>query len=766
MYWRLTLDCPYVWPTEAAYLASYHCTDFLRQGEVVPSIYQDPITHLVMIRPNYDTSGAASDTLPVTAYTYQADYWRGSYDSHGRFTLSPIKKAGVDPTLIEKFIKIAIYKIVGSIPEQDTVLWAVHTTQTLKADEGWIFSWIPISDEYQRKEDWVYLQWDNIGIHIGQAGRCRVLLYDRSDMTKIPVLVEEFSYGRPEDLVEHGMISFIPVPGVGLLFHTKQIAPGAPAHAARAELWTTKGHLIRLPTTYDADGTPHITQESTVHIALNPWAMARIGVGRVTYDTSGIFVDQPRELGMPAPTQSITVLPAGILPPGTNIVGAANNPDGTPYEPGSTRYRAQLTLTSTNNWLTPFVTGYTVSKPSVVTSRNTTPIVLSNVSSDGTADRLLHLEWSQDERDRFEGRAVTLLQTAGARRIAERADTVFKLEQSADNASWTTLFGGIARKPTIKPIGGAGPWTYIAEWTLQDIWSRFDEVRVLWAPRQDNMKVGDAINQILSVVGFQAISPVPDAVNAVVLPKITAPDLPWQFAPREGDSLEQMLEMMLVFLRRQFVDWKMPFDWDNAKWNIVQRSRDVSAYWTLDPRQGTANANNRVWEYGTDTTLRPEPPEGTSLMLIGRATAMPITNTPGVSTGGSNTIALISKIENPGAGNPASLDYAGRNIPVLIPMHPINDQAQLDVMARRLFDMIMHRALVGTVSVPIYQPNIVPGTPVKLLDTTGTPLSVDAPNGKPAEADILWVKRRTVTVDCSNVETEVLELNSVWEALQ
>jgi hypothetical protein len=521
-----------------------------------------------------------------------------------------------------------------------------------------------------------------------------------------------------------------------------------------------------LPTTFDAAGLPHITYESAVHIALNPWALARVAVGRVSYGTSGVYVDQPRDLGIPVPTQPITITPYYIKPPGTSVSAAANNVDGTPYDPGSHRYRAQLTLTTTNNWLTPFVTGYTAYKPSVQTTRNTTPIVLANVSDDGTADRLLHLEWSQDERDRFEGRAVTLLQTPAARRIAERADTVFKLEQSPDNATWSTLFGGIARKPTLKPFGGAGPWAYIAEWTLQDIWSRFEEVRVLWAPRQDNMPVGDAINQILSTVGFAPISPVPDAVNAVTLPKIMTPDLSWQFAPREGDSLEQMLETLLLFLRAQFVDWKMPYNWDTGQWSIVQRSRDVSAYWTLDPRPGTANANNRVWQYGDDTTLRPEPPEGTTLLLIGRATAMPITNTPGVSTGGSTTIAITSKIQNPAAGNPASLDYAGRNIPVMIPMYPIDDQKQLDVMARRLFDMIMHRMLVGTVSIPIYQPLLTPGTPVKLLDTTGTPLAVDAPNGRPAEADILWIKRRTVTIDRNNAETEVLELNSIWEALQ
>jgi hypothetical protein len=145
---------------------------------------------------------------------------------------------------------------------------------------------------------------------------------------------------------------------------------------------------------------------------------------------------------------------------------------------------------------------------------------------------------------------------------------------------------------------------------------------------------------------------------------------------------------------------------------------------------------------------------------------MPVTNTPGVSTGGSTTVAITSKLQNPAAGNPASLDYAGRNIPVMIPIYPMDDQKQLDVMARRLFDMIMHRMLVGTISVPIYQPLLTPGTPVKLLDTTGTPLAVDAPNGRPAEADILWIKRRTVTVDRNNVETEVLEVNSVWEALQ
>jgi hypothetical protein len=719
-----------------------------------------------MLRPNYDTTGASSDTLPLSSYSYQSEYWRGSYDSHGRLSLSPILPANHDPTLIELLVDIARYFILGSLPQNDTVLWAIHTRETLRADEGWTFYWKPVSDEYQRKEDWFYLQWDNIGIHIGQAGRCRVLLYDRSDMTKTPTLVEEFSYGRPEDLVEHGIISFIPVPGVGLLFHTKRVAPGAPARAARAELWTTKGHLIRLPTTFDAAGLPHITYESAVHIALNPWALARVAVGRVSYGTSGVYVDQPRDLGIPVPTQPITITPYYIKPPGTSVSAAANNVDGTPYDPGSHRYRAQLTLTTTNNWLTPFVTGYTAYKPSVQTTRNTTPIVLANVSDDGTADRLLHLEWSQDERDRFEGRAVTLLQTPAARRIAERADTVFKLEQSPDNATWSTLFGGIARKPTLKPFGGAGPWAYIAEWTLQDIWSRFEEVRVLWAPRQDNMPVGDAINQILSTVGFAPISPVPDAVNAVTLPKIMTPDLSWQFAPREGDSLEQMLETLLLFLRAQFVDWKMPYNWDTGQWSIVQRSRDVSAYWTLDPRPGTANANNRVWQYGDDTTLRPEPPEGTTLLLIGRATAMPITNTPGVSTGGSTTIAITSKIQNPAAGNPASLDYAGRNIPVMIPMYPIDDQKQLDVMARRLFDMIMHRMLVGTVSIPIYQPLLTPGTPVKLLDTTGTPLAVDAPNGRPAEADILWIKRRTVTIDRNNAETEVLELNSIWEALQ
>jgi hypothetical protein len=719
-----------------------------------------------MLRPNYDTTGSSSDTLPLSSYSYQSEYWRGSYDSHGRLSLSPILPANHDPTLIELLVDIARYFILGSLPQNDTVLWAIHTRETLRADEGWTFYWKPISDEYQRKEDWFYLQWDNIGIHIGQAGRCRVLLYDRSDMTKTPTLVEEFSYGRPEDLVEHGIISFIPVPGVGLLFHTKRVAPGAPARAARAELWTTKGHLIRLPTTFDAAGVPHITYESAVHIALNPWALARVAVGRVSYGTSGVYVDQPRDLGIPVPTQPVTITPYYIKPPGTSVSAAANNVDGTPYDPGSHRYRAQLTLTTTNNWLTPFVTGYTAYKPSVQTARNTTPIVLANVSDDGTADRLLHLEWSQDERDRFEGRAVTLLQTPAARRIAERADTVFKLEQSADNQTWSTLFGGITRKPTLKPFGGAGPWAYIAEWTLQDIWSRFEEVRVLWAPRQDNMAVGDAINQILATVGFAPISPVPDAVNAVTLPKIATPDLSWQFAPREGDSLEQMLETLLLFLRAQFVDWKMPYNWDTGQWSIVQRSRDVSAFWTLDPRPGTANANNRVWQYGDDTTLRPEPPEGTTLLLIGRATAMPVTNTPGVSTGSSTTIAITSKLQNPAAGDPASLDYAGRNIPVMIPMYPIDDQKQLDVMARRLFDMIMHRMLVGTISIPIYQPLLTPGTPVKLLDTTGTPLSVDAPNGKSSEADILWIKRRTVTIDQNNAETEVLELNSIWEALQ
>ncbi len=756
MQWRLTLDVPYDFAIEPEYVYPRHCRDF-RPGKASEGIYRDEITGVVMLEPSLFTNKYKDGFEPVANWRLAANNWQQAKRGADHALLMAAVLPAGQTKLLDIVVTASLVIVEQSLADFDDLAWMGESNFYVEQDECFAIHYHALSDELLRKRNLFALQWDNLYLHFGGNGLGRVYQYaDRNNLAATPTLLSKFQFAFSSEILNRpGYFAFFPIPGIGLLMLHRYEAPGTLFSPGNVNAVAARGVVLPIQSWVDNDGVGHLTERSQVRFALNPYNQAVLAFQHITFPASGTFVDDTSE---PVCRVSTTPTPLGI-PLNTRqqvITPTYRKPDDSGDWTSSDRQGVfKATLQTSDTKYTPFLYGYTVTWPKVMNTRATTPLVLANKRGTGKQDSLQSLEWSEDEYSRFEGKCELLIETAAGRLIADRGDATFLLEYSADGVTWTALFGGFAKEWRNKPVITENGFHYLSTCSLKDIWERFREWALVFISKFDALDVGTALNLVLRAVGFPPISPMPPQLTAKRLPPIRAANA-WRFQAREGDSGDEIVRTLLLFMRAQFVEWRIRWDSVGVAWIAEKRARDLVNYWQGVPASKDRRAvglpavseANRVFRYGEDTEILPHPPEFNMLQVEGL-----FSPDPGPESKRFLTDGLPNK---PSLTDPASPDYLGRMINQVYACWPISDEAELLLMCRRIFDRAAHRTFDGKIPVPDLMMSLAPNVLVYLLDNLGVIW--------PTNSTGLWIKRRTVTLDMEGKEQMLLEVDSVWES--
>jgi hypothetical protein len=748
MHWRLKIDVPYDFAVEPGIQMATHCRDFRPEAGALADTYRDPTTGVVMLRPSFLKREWFNYAKGLDQFRYNPQFWQSSlrgsdgYELTGAFT--NIVPAGSTPALIEILTDVAIIAI-QNIPAGDTLKWSFETKFNLTVDEGFVLHVHALADELMRKNNWLYVQWDDIGIHFSAQGLARVYKYTRGDLTLPPKQVYEFTFCNPAELKsKNSFFVFIPVPTLGLLFYHSLAKPSVAVEAGNAEMMTGRGHLIPWETRPLANGDGTLFDPSPARFAINPYQRYHFVFASIRYPPFGTFTDAPFDFGFKPGTIAPACAP--ILLKANSTWGAASSAlrkedDSGAWALGERKARVKTTLTTTSEAHTPFLYGYGVAREGIRSTRGTTSLLVP---------RVLKLEWSEDSTGVMEGEAECILEGAAAEAIAERGDTTFLLEKSADAQTWQTHLGGIASEWNLSAsVDGAERWHYRARCRLLGMHELLRERRMLQRTAFDGLTMIEALNVGMRVGGFPPITTYPPQLDALRIP-LSPGGAQWRHAPKEGDDLWSVLRKLLLLGRGQYREYLLAYDWSSQAWTVVLRPRDDLTRWRLTPRSSSHNPATRTLKYD-QFHIEPEPPEANVLCLAGATTA---------DNQGYRITNITSNQDS--VSNPASPDYLGRVRTALYTCKELSDQAEVNKMLRRLSEILLYRTLKSSVNLSYYHDALPVNARVEVLDMQGI-----------ARPEAMWVKRRTVVITPGNyggihgaagyAETTTLELDSIWE---
>jgi hypothetical protein len=361
-------------------------------------------------------------------------------------------------------------------------------------------------------------------------------------------------------------------------------------------------------------------------------------------------------------------------------------------------------------------------------------------------DRLERLEWSDNADSHFEGEAQINLFSIAAQKILFRGDATFLLEYSTDQgATWFTFTGGFA-KQWIVDVEYSPTWGtyYRCKVRLYDMWERGEETHVLWQMAFDSLLIGRALNNVLTGMGFAKIADADLPADALSTSLSFAPDgLSWRYSPREGEKYQDVIALLLLYLRKQNVQYRLRFNWAGTPpaWILEVRPRNLSAIVSLVPLAASRNEAGGIWDYSS-CRMMPEPPEANIIICEGltvpdpqhalRVTVPPLVNTDSLS-------------------DPTSADYLGRSLMVKINVPEVTDTDVLTKMARRFYDAIAHQRLKANIETQHFTFILAPNVRIQVYRAEGS-LMLDT-----------WIKRRTVVIENFDQETMKFDTDTVWE---
>lgn len=746
--WRLTLDVPYSFAVEPGFQRDPHHREFRPEKDSFNNTYLDPSTNLLMLQPSFMKRNFNSDFKTLGQWRKTAGWWQESYrgqdpSATAANMFSAVRPAEQDFTLIELLVMVAIVSIETSIALYDSMKWILESNFLLDVDEGFVIHYHVQGDEFRRKRNWFMVMWDNIGLHFAYDGRCRVYEYDRNDLTAAPVLKEEFVFASPGEILnKSGYFVFLPIPVFGLSITHSRVPQKNIFSPSNVRSGVSRGHLVSWPTR-EISGNNRLFESSTVRIAHNPYTPPVLGFQTITY-SAGDYTDAIFDPGFKpsiSPTQLETLRVATSYGSAAIELRKADN-SGAWVAGTDQQGRVKLSLTpDASGKHTPFVFSYDVAWDPVFATRNTTPLELARYAEDGT-DRLLYLEWGEDDMGRFEGKAKAMLSTAAGRAIALRGDATFRLDwRNDDTEVWQTLFGGFAKEwdITVRHDNNYGGWLE-CDFALLGMHYRFRETHRLFESAFDGNSVGGAVNQVLRGNSLPALASIPAFAANTILPR--KPDgKAWRFAPKEGDSSEEILSVLLLFLHTQGVEWRLRHDWDNNTFVLEQKPNLTGVDgWALVAYDELRDAAAHYWSYGEQPNIRPESPEANYIILEGLTDPNSDANR-----------VIVTSIHQESIDDPTSVDYMGRSIVAKASIHGITERTELAKMARRLKDAIAHRRLTEHIPIRHLQMALSPGVQVTQYDGEGRTLLTG------------WIKWRGVVIEEEGNEEMTLAVDSVWE---
>lgn len=733
--WRIRFDEPISLATEPGYIRSMHSSDFAATEAAYSGTWRDPVTRLVQLAPNWLTRDYSAGMQALTTWQRKPACWqaivRGPQAADWMTTMQASGWAAAD---IDLGLPIGRVIELDSTPDYDTLTWALQSSGwALGADEAFCLHTQVLADEQARQANWLAVQWADLYVHLSLSGWCRVYRYaDRSDLASVPVLVDEFEFASPGEIAHsHGYFAFHPVPGFGLALHFSAQTPERPVTTSNARSGVERGHLLQVQSRWTG---AHWTlcDASPVRIAVNPYLQMALGFQRVRYPASGTYTD-----GAFAPLCTPTTVPDSVTPhvaytaAQTITCELRNAGDTGAWTITDRQARVRATLTAADRSVTPYLAGYEVDWQPAYATRATTPY---------TPSKVFGLEWTRSETGRIEGRCECLMAGAGVL-IAERGDATFVVEYSDNGSTWVTEWGGFASEPSLESvIDGMDGFHYRAGWTLSDMWQRLGETHVAMEAAFDGRLLGDAINLVLRGGGFAPISPLPAALQSLVIPR-PSDARGWRYSPQAGDDGTKALEALLLLARSQHVEWRVQYDWATAAWTAVQRARDTSGAtrWILSPLRDDADHTGLVASYDRYTP-RSQPPEGNIVIA------------QGLSRDDSYGLRFVAQplYNQESLTDPTSLDYLGRAVIVRGTLAEAPTQDEVNRFARRLYDAMAHGRVTATVASPEHVP-ILPDAPVQVQDADGVAVF----DG--------WCKRVTVRVEPGGLASTEMQIDTTWE---
>lgn len=733
---RVKLDVPYLFATEPGYTRAVHCIDFRPEKDSFVNTFRDPVTGLVFLRPKSLEREWHTDLQPLGNFTVgNAAFWKAvkrSVDAADLFT--NVLPTGLPETLIELLLDIAIIALNADTLKKDDMKWVLQSLFRLEVDESFALYYYSLTDETTRKNNWFYLQWDDIGLHFSQHGTVQVYRYNRANLNQAPALVESFTIAEPQELLQRpGYFIFIPVPLWGLLIYHSLVPPKMSEVPSDVLAGVKRGHLVVWPSRRDTNGNYRVFEASPLRIGLNPYQRNLLGIQLLRFAPSGSYTDSVFDPGYKPSTAPIDLSPI-LIPNGRGSVTiTARNKDNTAdYVAGTDRQgRIRATLTTNDQRYTPFLAGYYFRYAPQFTQRNTNAFEPTTV---------LRLEYTQDEWGRFEGSLDC--EMAGSQMVvAERGDTTFQIERRANSQeSWQVVDGGFAKVEEMEFIKAPSS-RYRVRWSLHGLFERFKEIHQYLDTAFDGVKVGDAINVVLQAAGFSPIPPneMPPQAQRVTLP---VSEGNWKFAPRAGDSGDEILRSLLMFLKREKEEWRLRYDWQNQKWVLERKPRDTMV-WTLSPFSTDAKANESKWYY-SELHIQPDSPEANYILLEG--------NTKPDSSGKR---LIASAVNRPSLTDPNSVDYLGRLVSLKVEAPSLTTQEDVNLWLRRVYDAVAHRRVKATIVTPKVQPAIVPLQQVRIWDSS----RVVRFTGWVKQISVVWEQ----DYPQARGERMVLHVDSIWD---
>jgi hypothetical protein len=751
----LTLDYPFQFASENGYRRTQRCQDFREKPGSNTNCWLDPVSGCLTLRPNfidntYKTGMHELEDFSVTEADpgWWHDVRRGGLNSGEPDApmFTNVLGSGRDPT------GIALTSVTNALPvlpghgnTNDTLVWALASSFQLGngvPDAGFTIHYDAVADEMLRYNNWLAVTWDLVVVHFSMEGTCRVFQYSDYSFQSYQE-VYRFSFSDAGEVIgQHAQFSFVPIPTVGLLIYHSYHQRASDSASSSAQSTAVRGKVVPWNPRYDSHGNVYLFNPANVAIAINPYLQQVMGFQDVSFATSGTFVDDMFDLGYGPSVNPSTVGPIGAQTGVGSVTASLYAPDGTTaWATGSRQARVGLALTGpgTN---TPFVTGYGVAFPPVFgnsSQRNPVTIYTTTEENQG-GDRLLRLEWTDDERGRFDAMVTLQIWSAQAFAIAMRGDATWLL-----TANGYPFTGGLTVRGSwrIEMMVGR-PGYYKVEVKLADMHTRLSEGHYFIENAMDGAYLIDAMNSVVGCVGFPPFGSAPPQFSQIQIP-ITADGRSWKWQFREGDDADQLLDILLFMGRRQDEEYLAYFDFaGSGTWQAAAKPgpNAPNGYqtWTITPYLADANAEAQVW-WMSRLELMPEPPEGNYVLAEG------VLN-PGPHGARVPTDALQNLDSQ---NNPNSPDYMGRRVVVKVAEENMEDIPTLQRIGRAVFDAIATRRLKGTMETTSLQMGLAPNVLLILQDWWGY------------EIGRVWIKRRHVVVtDAIDAHME-FEVDSVWQ---
>jgi hypothetical protein len=815
---RLTLDKPYDFAVEPGIVRAVHCHDF-REDELSlkDGAWRCPVTGLVFLTPSWLSEEYNAQFEPLASWTKNADLWREAKRVQDKYTvaggsgllnapmLSSVYPASTGGVISWGGSLGAVAASLLSLMNGDELEWALVSDFNLAEDEGFVLHLNAIGDPIRRHKNWIALQWDNLQVHIRPNGVMALYRWDdREDMSDLSTLklVEEYQMSSPGEVgARDSYVLFLPIPTMGLLVYHSYTPQRLSQKISSARAGSVRGHLFSLPSEEreDSEGNYRLTASSSMGIALTktPRVAHMLGFHRLRFPNGGSYLDaiySPPYRPTNSPDQADPILlatgrPFTVAPSGDfRKVDDSADWDATDDRQG----RVKVILTpDSGNVYTPFVLGTYLRWGPIFATRTTKPLRLTpdggrwndlGTGQKDTQDFLQYLEFTQTDEKRFEGKARIYCKSLEGKRILERGDATWEIERlDDDEAEWEFVCGGIARWESSSI--SVNSWdsgdddslsfgkgtrrrvAYQGEISLYDGWHRFTEVHQCNQTAFDRLTIHQAIDTVLLASGQPALSgTIPTLMDTVALPAVPKGEN-WRHGTQEGDDGGQIIRQLLLYLRKQFTQYRLVNNWSAGTWGAESYSRltgESDTLWWMTPDyaeasgatdpDGAPDVEFRI-EIGTGETalftFKAYPPEANLIRPFGL-------EKPGPDA---------KRIMGPPMVNQASLsddtsrDYLGRACVANPMLAPLSEESVIARFGRLVYDAIAHRRLVVSVPVTGYLKDFTPGSRVSLR-------SFNEEGDLYTVFDAWWMRRKTTVIDYlskGDIITSLYTLDEQWD---